>query len=100
MPKIARIGDKTSGTCFHPDHSPPLSTGGTITGSSGTCHTEGPRNARVGDSVKSDCGHSGSIVSGSGTVFDEGAKLARMGDSVDGTYKATITSSASTSSSG
>lgn len=101
MPKIARVGDKTQGTCFHSSHSPPLSTGGKIVGSSGSCYTEGPRNARVGDSVKADCGHFGKIVSGSSTVYDEGSKLARVGDKVaSGDYKATIVSSASTSSSG
>lgn len=101
MPKIARIGDKTQGTCYHSDHDPPLDTGGKIVASSGTCHTEGPRNARVGDKVKADCGHYGKIVSGSGTVYDEGAKLARIGDKVaSGDYKATIVKGASKSHSG
>jgi uncharacterized Zn-binding protein involved in type VI secretion len=102
MPSIARVGDRTQGVCAHPSHSPPISVGGTIVSGSGHCNTEGPRNARIGDSVKTDCGHSSSIVSGSGKVFDEGSPLARIGDKVAGgaPYSATITGGAQKGSAG
>ena len=89
---VARVGDRTQGTCYHGSHLTPLSTGGTIIEGSDKVITNGKRTARIGDTVLADCGHTGTIVTGSGKdIADDGAKpVARINDSVSGTYVATI----------
>jgi len=93
MSVIARIGDRTFGTCSA--HKSPIPIGGTIVSGSSTT-VDGPPIARIGDSVATDCGHSGTIVSGAGTTVD-GPPVARLGDSVAGVYNASIISGSSTS---
>ncbi len=102
MPKIARLGDRTQGICSHPTHSPPISTGGTIITSSGTVYSENMKNARLGDEVQTDCGHTGFIISSSGTVYDNAQKVARLGDLVGAgaPYDATIVTRSSKVSAG
>ena len=47
---IARIGDRTDGTCYHPSHLVPLGVGGTIITGSPNVFTNNIPTARLGDS--------------------------------------------------
>ena len=91
---IARLNDSTFGTCYHPSHLTPLATGGKIVSASGKIIVNGRGAARIGDTVRSNCGHTGTIITGSGKdIGDNGGKpLARLNDKTTGHYKATITS--------
>lgn len=99
MPAVARLGDRTFGTCYR-DHSgaeglQTFTGGGTITGGSPDTYAEGKQVARRGDEVTADCGHKSKIVGGSATVYTNNKATARRGDAVaDGPYLAEITGGA------
>lgn len=92
MRGIARIGDRTLGTCYHPSHNSPVENmGGTIITGSPNLQDQNKPVARLDDQVETDCGHRDFINSASGTL--ENIKLiARLADTVgrDGIYKADI----------
>ena len=92
MRGIARVGDRTLGTCYHPSHSSPVSNmGGTIITGSPNLQDQSKPIARLDDCVETDCGHRDYINSASGTI--ENIKLiARLSDTVgrEGIYKADI----------
>lgn len=89
---IARIGDRTDGTCYHPSHLVPLGVGGTIITGSPTVLTNNVPTARLGDLVETDCGHIGKIITGSTIDITNNILTARLGDSIDtdAPYKAVI----------
>ena len=90
--KVARIGDRTHGTCTA--HLIPITTGGTITSGSSDVIVNDKGVARLGDTVTADCGHTSVIVSANSTVVANDKKVARIGDAVgSGPYTATIISS-------
>ena len=84
---IARVGDRTTGTC-----SVHGSVGGTIISGSTNTVVNSRLEARIGDTVLADCGDTGIISSGSSSIVTNGRVTARIGDSVSGTYSATIIS--------
>lgn len=88
---IARVGDRTLGSCSI-DGGP---IGGTIVSGSPDTITNSRLEARLGDTVIADCGHTGTISSASSTIITNGQDTARLGDSVSGTYSATIVSASS-----
>jgi len=91
MKGLARVTDRTLGTCSHPSHGIPITTGGTIITGSGNMQDQGLPIARLDDCVQTDCGHLDYIKTASGTI--ENVKLvARLGDKVgrDGIYNADI----------
>lgn len=98
--KIARVGDKAQGVCYHPSHDTPVNTSGTIITGADKCYDEGRKIARVGDKVLTECGHIGTISSGSDKNYAENQKIARVGDKVDGHFKATISSGSTKAYSG
>lgn len=87
MASVSRLGDRTTGYCS--SHGGTY--GGTITSSSSDVKANSKGVARVGDTVTSDCGHTGIINSGAATVKANGQSIARVGDSFTGTYTGTIT---------
>lgn len=91
---VARLGDTTSGTCYHPSHLVPISVSGTITSASSTYIVNGRGAARLDDQVTTSCGHTDYINSASGTCIADPKPVARLGDTVgkNGIYIATITS--------
>lgn len=95
MLPIARKGDRTHGTCSHPSHRTPISIGGTIITSAAKMNCEGMLVARMGDKVRTDCGHEGIIITGSAKYYVEGMRCACKGDKVAGDYAATIITSSS-----
>jgi uncharacterized Zn-binding protein involved in type VI secretion len=90
MRAVARLGDKTFGTCTA--HVVPISIGGTIITGSADTLVNGLPIARLGDQVLTDCGHTSVIVTAdSSTPVNSKPGTARLGDSVgDGPYTATI----------
>lgn len=92
MRGIARVTDRTLGTCYHPSHSSPVKNmGGTIETGSPNVQDQNLPISRLDDRVKTDCGHVDYINSASGTI--ENIKLvARLNDTVgrEGIYKANI----------
>lgn len=88
---VARLGDRTFGTCFHPAHIP-LKIGGTIITASPDDLTNNKPTARLGDLVKTDCGHIAEIITGSPNVLCNDRPVARLGDKIDNKapYKAEI----------
>jgi uncharacterized Zn-binding protein involved in type VI secretion len=89
MPDVARVTDPWSGICTC--HSPPIPmTGQIITGSPDE-FSGGLAVARVGDTVKGVCGHTGIINSGSSTNFTNGQKKAYVGSTTTGCLVGTIT---------
>ena len=88
---IARIGDRTFGTCYHPSHRP-LQIGGTIITGSPDVLTNDRPTARITDLVRTDCGHIGVIITGSKKDIANDKLVARIGDLTDqrAPYKATI----------
>lgn len=89
---LARVGDRTFGTCKHPSHKTPIETGGTIISGAPTVTSNNISDARIGDLVATDCGHLDVIIAGSPTVISNGIGTARIGDKVGGKgiYIATI----------
>lgn len=88
MRGLARVGDRTNGTCFC--HDPPIQVGGTVVVGSPDVFTNSKPQARLGDVVRADCGHRGTIVTASTTVFANQRGVARLGDRTTGCYVATI----------
>ena len=91
MRGIARVTDRTIGTCYHPSHPPLTNMGGTIITGSPNVQDENLPIARLDDRVETDCGHVDYINSASGTI--ENIKLvARLNDTVgrEGIYRANI----------
>lgn len=86
----ARIGDRTKGVCHHPSHSSPLTIGGQIVEASGNVDANFLGVARMGDKVRSDCGHEGRISTASLATDANFLGIARLGDKVSGTYVAEI----------
>ena len=94
MRRMARVGDSWSGVCFNPEHAPniPFPVGGSIITGDGMSIADGRPIARIGDTVKSTCGHTGTIVTGSGcSVFQNDRPGARVGDSTSGDLVGQIT---------
>jgi uncharacterized Zn-binding protein involved in type VI secretion len=87
---VARVGDRTIGTCFA--HDPPITVGGTIVSGSSDSTVNSKLDARIGDTVRTDCGHTAKIVSGSPNVLTNEIPTARIGDKVTGIYVAEIIS--------
>lgn len=97
MRGIARVTDRTSGTCSHPSHLTPIQTGGRIVTGSGNMFDENLPVARLNDMVETDCGHRDFIKSASGTIYNDAGlvqRVARLDDTVgrDGIYDAKIIS--------
>jgi uncharacterized Zn-binding protein involved in type VI secretion len=90
MRGVARLGDRTFGTCYHPSHNPPKKVGGEITTASSDDLTNNRGTARLGDSILSDCGHPSEIVTGSSSVMVDFRGVARIGDLGSGVYKCEI----------
>ena len=90
MRPVARLGDKTTGTCTA--HIIPIDVGGTIITGSPDTLVNGLPIARHGDEVEADCGHKSVIVTADlSTPVNGEPGTARLGDSVgDGPYTATI----------
>lgn len=88
MSNIARIGDKTLGTCYA--HRTPITVNGTIITGSPTVKSQGFNVARLGDAILSDCGHKSKIVTASSNSRANGLGIAKIGDKGDGVYKCTI----------
>lgn len=81
---LARVGDRTFGTCSHPSHSSPIQIGGTIISGAPSVTSGNIADARIGDGVITDCGHFDVIISGSPTVISNGIGTARVGDRTGG----------------
>jgi uncharacterized Zn-binding protein involved in type VI secretion len=96
---VAKVGDRTIGTCYHPSHLAPITVGGTIITGCQNIVTNNELTARIGDLVLTDCGHLGEIVTGSEKVIQCSDKkpVARLGDKVDNRapYKAEIITASS-----
>jgi uncharacterized Zn-binding protein involved in type VI secretion len=88
MRGLARVGDRTFGTCFC--HDTPISVGGTIIVGSPDTFTNNLPQARLGDTVLADCGHKGTIITASPTVLCNNKGVARLGDNTTGCYRAKI----------
>jgi uncharacterized Zn-binding protein involved in type VI secretion len=90
---IARLHDRTFGTCSHPSHGP-IQIGGKIITASSNVKVNSRRTARLGDTVLTDCGHTSEIITASGTISsttERGKKVARLGDEIgNGPYSASI----------
>lgn len=87
---IARVGDKCKGICTA--HAVPQQVEGLIISGCEKSSINGRPVARVGDRVRSDCGHEGIIITGSPTAFFEGRQHARLGDQFKGDYSGEIIS--------
>ena len=93
MPKVARVGDVTMGSCSV--HGNNIS-GVIMTGSSNVT-ADGIPVSKIGDSVQATCGHVSTITSGSSIATVNGLPVARVGDSVGGSpYVAVIISGSPT----
>lgn len=88
---VARVGDRTHGTCYHPSHIPKV-VGGTIITGSPDVITNDRLTARVNDLVLTDCGHIGYIITGSPNDIANNRLVARIQDKVSNgaPYKAEI----------
>lgn len=91
---LARVGDRTFGTCRHPSHSSPIQVGGTIISGAPSVTASNISDARIGDLVVTDCGHLDVIISASPTVISNSVGTARVGDLTGGRgiYSAVIIS--------
>lgn len=87
MTGVARLGDRTLGTCSV--HG--INIGGSIVTASEDTLVNGKPTARLGDHILADCGHVSLIVTSSTNVKANGRGVARLGDLVGaGDYTATI----------
>ena len=88
MRGVARMGDRTSGTCsVHGQQN-----GVIVTASADNIADNGMGVARVGDLVQADCGHQASIITGDSTHKVNDKTVARLGSIVQGDlYTATVT---------
>jgi uncharacterized Zn-binding protein involved in type VI secretion len=90
---LVRVGDLCEGECNqHPPRAWVSTKGKVIEGSSDII-ADGLAHARIGDRVKSDCGHYGTINSGSANVFSNGRAMARVNDTFDGNFRGVIVGS-------
>lgn len=104
---LSRIGDRTWGRCYHPDHANNYNysasndiyfagrsgyeTGGTIITGSPNSTINNRAAARLGDLVQADCGHISRIITSDGEITENNRGQARVGDRVgDGPYEAVI----------
>jgi len=92
MRGIARLNDRTFGTCSHPSHRTPIQVGGKIVTASGNTNVNSRAIARLGDTVLTDCGHTSKIITASPTATANGQTgVARINDKVGaGPYVANI----------
>lgn len=92
MRGLARVGDRTFGTCSHPSHRRPIQIGGTIIAGAPNVTAGNIADARIGDGVLTDCGHFDLIITASPNVISNGLGTARVGDSTGalGIYNAVI----------
>lgn len=88
---VARLNDRTVGTCTHPSHPPLPNMGGKIITASGDTKANNRGIARLNDVVLTDCGHRSNIITGSGNHKTNGRPTARLNDSIgNGPYRARI----------
>ena len=87
---VARLNDRTIGTCNHPSHPPQVNMGGTIITASDNVTANNRGVARLNDSVQTDCNHFGEIITGSDNHTTNGRPTARLNDQVGGDYVAVI----------
>lgn len=93
---VARLNDRTTGTCSHPSHEVPITIGGRIITASGDTKANGRGVARLDDIVLTDCGHRSKIITGSGDTKTNGRLTARLNDRVGaGPYSARIITASS-----
>ena len=92
MRGVARLGDKCHGICYHSSHKTPPVVSGVIITASTTATEEGRGIARIGDRVRTDCGHEGVIITSSTINFIDDRGVARLGDRVSDVYDAVIIS--------
>lgn len=85
---IARLGDRTMGTCSC--HETPITVAGTIISASSDVIVNARGVARVGDTVQADCGHTATIITGKPNHLVNGRQVARLGDEFDGCYSGVI----------
>lgn len=85
---IARFGDKLKGICKC--HGSPQSVFATIITGSPDTQANGYPVARLGDTVKTTCGHYGKIITASDSYFVNGLGVARLGDSTVGCFEGKI----------
>lgn len=92
MRGVARLGDKTIGTCEV--HGPNIQ--GTIVTASPNSSSNNRAVARLGDHVLADCGHTALIITASANTNTNNRGTARLGDLVGaGPYSATIVTASS-----
>ena len=84
--QVSRLGDTTTGIC---DEDGEIE--GEIVSASPDTYANSIAVARVGDTVRASCGHTGIINSGSNVVYANGQAIARVGDTFEGVYTGTIT---------
>ena len=88
---VARLNDRTLGTCSHPSHPPIPNMGGKIITASGDTKANRRGIARLNDVVLTDCGHRSKIITASGNHKTNGRPTARLNDAVGrGPYSARI----------
>lgn len=87
---MARLGDKCYGVCT--SHTTPITVEGLIISASETFKMNGRGVARLGDKVRSNCGHEGIIYTGDETTYIDGRPHARLGDKFKGEYTGEIIS--------
>ena len=88
---IARLNDRTDGTCSHSSHPVPIRVGGTITTASDDMSVNNQGIARLHDQVTTDCGHVSYIITASENTGVNNRPAARLHDRVGrGPYSATI----------
>jgi len=90
MRAIVRDLDIGTGVCSHPDHKTPIRTNGVLHATPSNVYVEGKLVGRVGDTVISDCGHTGKMVSSSSEVSAQGKAVCRVGDSFEGYFAGTM----------
>lgn len=86
--QVARIGDRTTGTCFC--HVVPIGVGGTIVSGSPNVNANARPVARFGDTIVADCGHTATIITSSAVDYANSLGIARVGDQGTGCYVCTI----------
>lgn len=85
---LARLGDRTLGICRC--HDEPITVYGTIITASPDQSVNNRGQARIGDTVQADCGHTGIIVSGKPDHIVNTRLAARLGDEFEGCYTGRI----------
>ncbi len=90
---LARLGDRTLGVCHC--HKDPITVYGTIITASSDQLVNNRGQARVGDIVRADCGHTGTIITGKPTHIVSNRLAARLGDQFEGCYTGRIITASS-----